>query len=257
MSLRFLGVFVLSLFMVAVYASDQQRELEYAQILQQTKTNNVVWLKAGEQTFLGLFTEAEKNNNARAVILLHDSGGYPDQQPLIQGLRSLLPQRNWTTLAIQLPLREMGASQDDYYGLFDEAHARIKAAVEYLRSNGAQTISLIGYGMGGAMAAYSLSQDVAGLAGFAAISLPLPETSVPQAQIGEFIKKITVPFLDIYAEFDLPNVADTARQRRMLGKENPVFIQVMINGENHAYQNDPNMLVKRVYSWLASNVTQN
>ena len=250
MSSRHTGVLLLFLLSFVVHASDQQRELEYAQVLQQTNSNNVVWLKAGEQSFLGLFTEAEKTNNAKAVILLHDAGSYPDQQPLIQGLRQLLPQRNWSTLAIQLPLREMGASQDDYFGLFDEAHLRVKAAVEYLHNNGAKTIALIGYGMGGAMATYSLGQESAGLAGLAAISLP-------QAQLGEFIKKIALPFLDIYAEFDLPNVADTARQRRMLAKENPVYKQVMISGENHAYQNDPNMLVKRVYSWLALNVTEN
>lgn len=251
------GVLLLFLLSFVVHASDQQRELEFAQVLQQTNSNNIVWLKAGEQSFLGLFTEAEKTNNAKAAILLHDGGSYPDQQPLIQGLRNVLPQRNWSTLAIQLPLREMGASQDDYFGLFDEAHLRIKAAVEYLRNSGAKTIALIGYGTGGAMAAYSLGQESAGLAGLAAISLPLSDSSLPQAQLGEFIKKIALPFLDIYAEFDLPNVADTARQRRMLAKENPVYKQVMINGENHAYQNDPNMLVKRVYSWLALNVTEN
>ena len=177
MSGLFPGIFLLLLLTFAVDASDQQRELEYAQILQQTKTNHIVWLKAGEQSFLGLFTEAEKNTITKAVILLHDGGSYPDQQPLIQGLRSLLPRRNWATLAIQLPVREMGASQDEYYGLFDEAHGRIKAAIEHLRSNGAQTIALVAYGMGGAMAAYSLSQEMAGLAGFAAISLPLPDSS--------------------------------------------------------------------------------
>ena len=257
MSFRYLGVFLLFLLTLVAYASDQQRELEYAHDLQKINSNNVVWLKAADQSFLGLFTEAEKTNNANAVILLHDIGGYPDQQPWIQGLRSLVPQRNWSTLAIQLPLREMGASQDEYFGLFDEAHLRIKVAVDYLRNNGAQTIALIGYGMGGAMAAYSLSRESAGLAGFAAISLPLPDSGLPQAQVGGFIKQINLPFLDIYAEFDLPNVVDTARQRRMLGKDNPVYKQVMISGDNHAYQNDPNMLIKRVYSWLALNVTQN
>lgn len=248
---------LLALLTVVAHAGDQQRELEYAQLLQQTDADTIVHLKAGEHSFLGLFTEAEKTDNAKAVILLHDGGSYPSQQPLIQGLRDLLPRRNWSTLAIQLPVREMGAGQEEYYGLFDEAHLRIKAGVEYLRNQGAETIALIGYGMGGAMAAYSLGQESQGLAGFAAISLPLPDSYLPQAQLGEFIKKITQPFLDIYAEFDLPDVADTARQRRLLAKENPVYKQVMIVGENHAYQNDPNMLIKRVYSWLVINVTEN
>ncbi|MBS4049844.1 MAG: DUF3530 domain-containing protein, partial [Methylomonas sp.] len=107
------------------------------------------------------------------------------------------------------------------------------------------------------MAAYTLSQDPKGLDALATISLPLPDSALPQAQIGGFIKNIALPFLDVYAEFDLPEVADTARQRRMLGKDNPVYRQIRINGENHAYRHDPMMLIKRIYSWLALSLGPN
>lgn len=258
MRLRLLVFWGLSFLLFGVEASDQQRELDFANRLQGTiSIGRMVWLTAGGQHFFALLTEAEKTDNSNAVIVLHDMSEQPDQLPLIQGLRTILPQHNWTTLAIQLPLREIGAGAQDYYGLFDEARARIQAAIEFMRKNGAKNIALVGHGMGAAMAAYAVSLDPEALFALVAISLPLPDSTLPQAQIGDFIGKIALPFLDVYAEFDLPEVADTARRRRMLAKDNPVYRQVKINGESHAYQHDPAMVIKRVYSWLALNLSPN
>lgn len=258
MKFQLLGLWVFAVACGTVEAGNLQRESDYASNLQQTTgMGRGIWLTSGGQRFFALFTEAEKTDNSQAVIVLHDMGEHPDQRPVIHGLRAVLPQHNWTTLSIQLPLRESGASQEDYYGLFDEAHGRIQASVDYLRNQGAKNIAVVGYGVGAAMAAYALSLDPKGLTALAAISLPLPESTLPQAQIGQFIKNIALPFLDVYAEFDLPDVVDTARQRRMLGKDNPVFRQIRINGENHTYQHDPVMLIKRIYSWLALSVGPN
>jgi len=239
-----------------VQASDQIRELEYAQDLaSKVSTGRLLWLAAKPHDFLTLWTEAEKTDNTNAAILLHDMGQHPDQAPLIQGLRTVLPQHGWATLSLQMPLREREASALDYYGLFDEAQARIHAAVEFLRQQGAQNIALVGYGMGAAMACYSLSQKSAGIFGWVAISLPWPDSSLPQAQVGDWMQQIALPFLDLYAEFDLPAVVDKARQRRMLAKDNPVYRQVMINGETHGFDHDPDLVIKRVYSWLALNLS--
>lgn len=243
---------------MAAAAGDQQRESDYASTMAHTVTEGqLVWLKAGDNSFVGLFTEAEKADNTHSAIVLHDGGDYPDQRPLIRGLRTILPQHGWSTLSIQLPVREIGAKRADYYALFDEADGRIRAAVDYVRARGAKDVALVGYGVGAAMAAYTLSLNPDALFAFAAISLPLSDSSVPQAKIGEFIKNIALPVLDIYAEFDLPEVAETARERRLLGKDNPVFRQVKVGGENHTFQHDPGMLIKRIYSWLTLNLSPN
>ena len=241
-----------------IWAGDQQRELQYAASLEKNNpVGQIVWLNSEQEPFLGLFTQAERTDNTNAVIVLHDRGEYPDQLPLIHGLRTVISQHNWSTLAIQLPLREIGAGADDYYDLFDEARGRIQASVIYLRDNGAKNIALIGYGTGAEMAAYTLSLEPDALLALVAISLPLPSSSVPPAQIATFIPNIALPFLDLYAEFDLPDVVDTARQRRMLGKDNPVYRQVKMYGQNHAYQQDPALVIKRVYSWLDLMLNQN
>lgn len=249
---------VLLILPTAILAGDQQREQDYAASLEKNNpVGQVIWLNAAQQRFLGLFTQAERTDNTNAVIVLHDRGEHPDQLPLIHGLRTVLSRHNWTTLAIQLPLREIGAGAADYYDLFDEARDRIQAAVNYLRDNGAKNIALIGYGTGAEMAAYSLSLDPDALLALVAISLPLPTSNIPPAQMATFIPKIALPFLDLYAEFDLPDVVDTALQRRMLGKDNPVYRQVKMYGQNHAYQQDPALVIKRVYSWLDLMLNQN
>ncbi len=233
-------------------ASDLQREMDYAASIEQSHAEGrLVWLQSGQQRFLGLFIEPEKTRIAQAAVILHDQGEHPDKLPLIHGLRTVLPRHRWATLSIQLPLRETGAGSADYYALFDEAQARIEAAVKYLRDNGAKDIALIGYGKGAEMAAYTLSLKPDGLLALVAISPAMPDSRVPQAQTGDFIRKIALPILDIYAEFDLPDVLDTARERRMLAKDNPGYRQTIINGEDHHYRQDPALLIKQVYSWLA------
>lgn len=238
---------------LAVEAGDNRRELDYAENIQAYPLEGkIVWLQAGEQRFLALYAETEKTDNANAAIILHDAGEYPDQKPLAHALRTQLPQHNWATLAVQMPLREPGAGDADYYPLFIQANERIAAAVDYLQKNAAKNIVIIGHGLGGLMAAYAVNEKADKIAALVAISLPVPDSSAPQAQTLAFIKTIARPFFDMYAEFDLPAVADTAYQRRMAGKENPVYRQVRMDGENHAFQQDPERLVKRLYSWLSS-----
>lgn len=248
---------VVALLALTANAGDKTREQDYAASLQRNPMmGKTVWLQAEGQTFFSLYTETEKTDNANAAIIVHDVGEHPDQKPLVHALRTVLPQHNWATLAVQMPLRELGASEADYYPLFAEAQGRIRAAVDYLQKNGAKNIAIVGYGLGALMAAYAVSEKPDNIRALATVSLAVPETAAPQAQTQAFIKNIALPFLDIYAEFDLPAVADTARQRRMAGKDNPVFRQVRMDGENHAYQQDHERLVKRVHSWLSSTFQQ-
>ncbi len=238
-------------------ASDANREQNYAaDIQQQLGLGQALWLKTAKQAFLGIFTEAEKSDNSKVVIILHEMGDYPDAKPLMHRLRSTLPLHNWASLALQMPIREVGAKPDDYYPLFDEARERIDAAVEHLLKNGAKHIAIVGYGMGALMAAYRLSDKPNDIMALVAISLPVAESTAPQAQSIEFIKKVQLPFLDVYAEFDLPTVSDSARIRRMAGKDNPVYRQIRMDGEDHGYQQDYDLLVKRVYSWLTATVSE-
>jgi predicted alpha/beta hydrolase family esterase len=233
------------------FAGDVQREADFASdIINTQPSGKVVWLENAGKKFLSLYTDTEKKLSKGAVIILHDQGGHPNQLEMIKGLRSDLPEHNWSTLSLQMPVLEMGAKEDDYYVLFPEAQARIVSAIKYLKENKIETIVLVGYGLGALMAVYAQSEKPEDIAALVTISLAVPQTQQKSAQTLEFIKKIKVPLLDIYAEGDRSAVVESARDRRLAAKENEFYRQDKINDENHLYQHDEGLVVKRIYSWI-------
>jgi len=254
MSLRFI-VFVLCLAGGVCLAGDEKREADFADGINKTLTiGKAVWLEAEGRKFLGLYTETEKAAGKGVVIILHDMDGHPDQKQLIYDLRVFLPEHNWTTLSLQMPLREVGVEKEDYYALFPEAAARIQSGIGYAKSNGAENIVVVGYGLGGLMGIYALSEQATDIKALVTISLPVPTTESKTAQTLELIKKIKMPMLDIYGAVDVPDVTESARDRRLAAKENTGYRQVKINDEGHAYLHDEGLLVKRIYSWLGVTV---
>jgi dienelactone hydrolase len=238
-------------------AGDEKREAEFAESIGNTLTvGKAVWLESEGKKFLGVYTETERTGGKGTVIILHDIGGHPNQQPLIYGLRVFLPEHHWTTLALQMPLREAGVEKEEYYALFPEAAARIQAGIDYAKSNGAENIVVVGYGLGGLMAAYALSEKAGDVKALAAISLPVSATEDKAAQTLAFIGKIKMPMLDIYGALDVPDVTESARERRLAAKENTGYRQVKISDEGHAYLHDDGLLVKRIYSWLEASAAQ-
>ena len=101
------------------------------------------------------------------------------------------------------------------------------------------------------MAAYYLKQNAeAEVKAIVAVSLSVPDTEHEQAQIIKFIRNIKQPFLDIYVEYDVSEVTDSARKRRMAGKKSSSYRQLIIEGEGHKRQHDEGLMVKRIYSWM-------
>jgi predicted alpha/beta-fold hydrolase len=241
----------LCLFSDVNLASDEKRESDLAESINKTLTlGKAVWLDAEEKKFLGLYTQTEKATGKGTAIILHDIDGHPNQQQLIYDLRTFLPEHGWTTLSLQMPLREVGAGQEDYYALFPEAAVRIQAGINYAKDSGATKIVVLGYGLGGLMAVYALSEQAADINAMITISLSVPSTENQAAQTLDLIKKIKIPLLDIYGAVDVPDVTETARDRRAAAKENNRYRQIKINDEGHTYQHDEGLLVKRIYSWL-------
>jgi len=241
----------------ASLAGDEKREADFAESISNTLTvGKAVWLESEGKKFLGVYTETVRTGGKGTVIILHDIGGHPNQQQLIYGLRVFFPEHNWATLSLQMPLREAGVEKEEYYALFPEAAARIQAGINYAKNNGAGNIVVVGYGLGGLMAAYALSEQAIDIKALAAISLPVPAIEDKTAQTLELIRKIKIPMLDIYGALDVPDVTESARERRLAGKDNTGYRQVKINDEGHAYLHDDGLLVKRIYSWLETSAAQ-
>lgn len=244
---------VIYFFSVNSRASNELREMEYAEEIKTSfSMGRIAWLEAKGKKFLTLYTETEEQENLGTAILLHPMDGHPNQKKIINPLRTYLPQHRWATLSIQLPVLGVGAKDNEYYKLFDDANNRIQAAIDYLFAAKVKNIVLIGYGLGGTMAVHYINENITDtkVKAIATISLLVPKSNHKDVQIIDFINRINQPFLDIFAEFDSAEVRDSARKRRIAGKENPDYRQVEVKGEGHLFQHDEGMVVKRVYSWV-------
>lgn len=251
--IRISGVFCLCAALTCI-AGDDRRETQIAEEVQKTlDVGHAIWLETAGKKFLGLQTDTTKNPRAGMIILLHDTGGNPNQQAVIKNLRAFFPEHHWATLSIQLPIREASASVQDYYSLLPEAKTRVLEAIKFAKSQKSEKVVVIGYGLGSLTASYALSDlktnDVDALV---TISLPVPETHEINAQTLQIIPKLTLPMLDIYGENDEPNVVKNARDKKVAGKMNPHYRQAKIDNEGHLFLHDDGVLVKRIYSWLGS-----
>ncbi len=237
-------------------ASNELRELEYAEKIETSfslySMGKIVWLLTEKNKFLTIYTVTEKKENSGTAIIIHSMGKHPDHANLIKPLRTYLPQHNWATLSLQMPVLSVGDKQEDYYPLFDSANTRIQAGIDFLVSAEVKNIVLIGEGLGGMMAAYYLKKTQVNddVRAIVTVSLSVHDSDKKQAQILDFITNIEQPFLDIYAGHDVPEVTASARKRRISGKNNSGYRQLKIKGESHKKQHNKELIVKRVYSWL-------
>lgn len=250
---NFITLIVVCFFSANSLAFNELRELEYAEKIEASLAiGKILWLQVKGTKFLALYTETEEIENLGTAILLHPMGGHPDQKKIINPLRTYLPEHRWATLSLQMPVLGIGAKENEYYPIFDNANARIQAAIDYLVAAKVNNIVLVGYGVGGMMAMYYLNEHTnkKEVKALVAISIGVPETEQKQVQVIDFISGVKQPILDIFAEFDLPEVTMSARERRIAGKENLAYRQFKVEGEGHLFEHDEGLVMKRIYSWI-------
>lgn len=236
-----------------VSASDLAKEKRWAdQVVDAILDGEAVWLNDGKSDFLGIYTEAESDEN-RAVIVMHGTGIHPDWQQVIQPLRVGLTESNWNTLSIQMPILSNEAEYIEYAPLYDEVAPRIDAAIKHLKAKGIKTIVLIGHSQGSAMTAYYLSTAAGGkndVDGFVAIGIAAFAADARMDSIRS-LEKITVPVLDLYGDEDLENILASVELRAAAAKKagNKNYTQIKIIG-NHFFDGHDEALVKTVADWL-------
>lgn len=240
--LKYWFVFMSGFWGFACGATDIAREADYAERIAKTLSiGEIVWLQANERKFLSIYTETEYPDVKDAAIILHDKGAHPDRKPLIHGLRTELPKHRWSTLALQMPLREPGAEAEDYFALFVEATARLRAAVNFLEKKEYENIVIVGHGMGALMALQAQSALQDDIKALAMIDIPVTRNRVARAV--EWIRQAELPLLDLLVSREIPSMDVNSAKRRLAAKDNIHYRQVSIN-------DDDAMTVKRVYSWL-------
>jgi len=235
-----------------VAASDLAKEKRWAdQIVEFLVDGDAVWLDAGGQKFLSIYTEATTDPVRGGVILVHGSGAHPNWQDVIHPLRTQLPERGWSTLSIQMPVLANDAEYQEYAPLFDEVAPRLDAAVDYLKQQGIDHILLVSHSLGSAMSAYYLSSGKRpDISGFVAIGLPGPQQDKRMNTLVA-LKKISIPLLDLYGSKDLETVLGSAKDRKAAAAQNSNYSQQVVDGANHFFVDKNTELVNSVSDWIA------
>lgn len=204
------------------------------------------------------------------VILLHDLGGHADSPRVIASLRRQLHAAGWSSFSVTLTAlrpRQLTATADE---LFKTSQTALDAAISKARAQNPGPLVFLGYGMGAVVAAqYLAAKTNHGVAGFVAIATPVDKMPYPELYVPEYLKKVTIPILDIFGGNDDARVVSTAAQRSQamraaLGPASsksgsadqdadtapPRYRQVALMGADHEFTGMDVLLGKRVVTWL-------
>ncbi len=244
-----------------VYASDLTREKRMAaEIVDAILDGDAVFLKAEDNEFLSIYTEADEVTGI--AIILHGRGFHPDWQDAINPLRVGLVESGWSTLSVQMPVLEKQAKYYDYVPIFAEAIPRIDAAVNYTLEKAASgpdnKVVLIAHSCGAHMAmAWIEAQAKAEISQKidAYVGIGMGATDYKQPMEKPFpLDQLTVPVLDVYADNDYPAVIKMAPERLRLIKAagDEKSKQVMVADSDHYYEDRGEELTLVISQWLNS-----
>lgn len=249
-------VLVLSIVTFSAQASDLAKEKRWAdQIADDIFVGEVVWLKAGGQKFLGIYTESTAKKHRGAAIILHGVGVHPNWADVIHPLRTRLPETGWHTISLQMPILPNDANYKEYIPLFPEIAPRINAGLVFLKKKGVKNIVLVGHSMGATMAGYYVANNKdAGISKLAAIGATGNTFKNPKLDYIQSLKKIRIPVLDLSGSDDLPEVMQTKKLKANTAKAagNKRYKQIEISGANHFLVGKEDEMVKEVSNWLNS-----
>jgi len=182
----------------------------------------------GNTQFSGLLLEASGGPDV-GVILMHGRTSIPDGA-VVRQLRHALNSAGYTTLSIDNPHAGIDANMNgndrdfiDYINdvntvniAFPEAYARIRTAINHLKSLSVEKIVLVGFSMGSRLtSAYIANGQQVGklpIAAFVGIGMYSGLQTLGPLNQTNNMPAITVPVLEIYGDDDA-NAATTANER--------------------------------------------
>jgi pimeloyl-ACP methyl ester carboxylesterase len=240
------------------HAYDNAKETRWAdQITDSIMVGDAEWLNTGKTKMFAIYTENTTENILGAAIVIHGIGVHPNWDQIIRPIRSQLPDHGWSTLSIQMPVLANDAKYSEYALLFGDIAPRINAAVKFLKKKGINNIVIIAHSMGANMAAYYMAKQpdksIKALVAVGSAGLLFKDKSKNYLKSLETIK---IPILDIFGAIDLPEVIETAKQKKQIADKagNKAYSQLKIPGANHFFNNKDDVLIKHVRNWLAKNV---
>ncbi len=234
--------------------SDAEKEKRWAdQIIDTLFDGEVIWLSAEDHQFLAIEMASDEGPVKDAMIVVHGIGVHPNWEQVIRPIRVEMVESGWRTLSIQMPILRNEATAKEYEPLFDEVPERFAAAIEYLRSKGAERIVIVAHSLGAAMSSWYLAGDDSGdISALVIIGMNADAESMP-VDTALALQRIKVPVLDLYGEEDLDAVVSTSAKRASAAHTggNPDYLQVEIAGADHFFDGQEDLLLEQIEGWLS------
>jgi len=187
--------------------------------------------------FLGILAEVDKAT--MAIVVVHGMGVHPDWG-FISTLRQELFDVGHTTLSIQMPVLEAGASYKLYPNLFPEAVERLQLAVKYLKKKGYRRVAIVSHSNGSRMTRVYMRSNPIDVDAWVALSLTQQDT----------FQGIRAPIFDLYGEYDLPHVLSAVDQRKASFVNHTSSRQLKIANADHFFNHHEDSMIEAVRFFL-------
>ena len=263
----------------ATYATNYYTEHKISLALQNTiDPKEIVWLKSNPFTrTLGLYKDAQGKKTLGTALILADLSHHPDWPQIINPLRNNLPAHGWQTFSIHMPEKMANASAFELENIYQVTKSRITSAINHLTTKGSHNIVIIARRHSANIAIKYLVENedsrknVTGFVGISIFDSPWINTS-------QLLRKMPIPYLDIFAQYDTPEVLISAPKRLMSAKfsglqynappqtsrstkvqqlaknktGNLYYRQTIINSAHSHFSKLQHTLIKSIRGWLKS-----
>ena len=230
------------------FASDLGKEQRWReQVADSIMDGEEVDVMVDGRGVFGIYTEAV-NDSKKGMIVVHGTGIHPDWEQVVQPIRVAMTEQGWHTLSIQMPILRNGAEFEEYVLLYPEVPPRLKAAEQFLKQKGAETLVIVAHSQGATMSSYYLSRNGNDIQGFVAIGMGATQKD-SDVNSAISLKTINIPVLDLYGSDDLPGVLETAERRKQAATHNAQYSQQVIQGANHFFDQMDDELIRAVADW--------
>jgi len=261
----------------AALATNYYAEEQISRILQQeVDPKEIVWLDPDKPLkHIALYKEAQGIDVLGSILILADLNHHPDWPHIIRPLRNDLANHGWNTLSLQMPIKEKQASVIRLDTLYEIAESRINSAIDYLAKNENPNIIIIGRRHSANVAIKYLVEKPENNEKVTAL-VTISSFDSPWINSSQLIRKLPIPYLDVYAQIDTPEVLNSAPKRltaakfagqkmdkepqlmlspkvRQLAKNktgNLHYRQTKINGAQPNFSQHQDTLFKTIRGWL-------
>jgi hypothetical protein len=225
---------------MAAPAIDDAREDRWAgEVVPGIVVGDAIWLATPSRAKVLAILTLPTGPPKAGVVIVHGLGVHPDFG-VIGGLRTLLADAGYATLAVQMPVLAAGALREDYAVTLPAAGERLGAAIALLRARGIARIAIVAHSVGATMTdAFLARADAPRIDAWVPIGMPIDFAANPRESV-----------LDIVAEHELSQVVEAAPLRLKRLPRDGCSRALTIAGADHYFDQRQKELAAAIAAFL-------